>query len=53
MTALLVILILLALVFGVGAVLEGVLWALLIGLALVGLAAWVGWRKLRDLTRPR
>ena len=45
--AALVILILLALVFGVGAVLEGIAWALLIAVVLVVAAGWMGWQKLR------
>ncbi len=52
MTAVLVIiLLLLALVVGVGAVLEGIAWALLIGVVLLVAAAWVGWQKVRGLTR--
>lgn len=47
MTALFVILILLALVFGIGAVLEGVLWAILIAVVLAAGAAWLGVRRLR------
>lgn len=49
--ALLVILILLALVFGVGAVLEGIAWLLLIGLVLFVVAVWVGWRRLSGAAR--
>ena len=52
MTAALVILILLAVVFGVGAVLEGIGWALLISILLIGAAAWLGWTKLREVGRP-
>ena len=44
---LLVVLLLLALIFGVGAVLEGLLWLFLIALALFVAAAWFGWSKLR------
>ncbi len=51
MTVVLVILIVLALVFGVGAVLEGIAWALLIGIALLVAAVWVGWQKLRGARR--
>lgn len=51
MVALLVILVLLAVVFGVGAVIEGLFWALVVGFALLVAAAWVGWRKLRGLRR--
>lgn len=47
----LVILLLLALIFGVGAVLEGILWILLISLVLVAAAAWWGWYKLRGIGR--
>lgn len=43
----LVILLILALIFGVGAVIEGVLWVLLISAVLVIAAAWWGWTKLR------
>lgn len=48
---LLVILVVLAVVFGVGAVLEGLAWALLIALVLVAAAAWFGWQKLREASR--
>ncbi len=51
MTVLLVILVLLALIFGVGAVLEGIAWALLIGIVLLAVAAWLGWQKFRSVTR--
>lgn len=51
MTVLLVILIVLGLVFGLGAVLEGIAWALLIGLVLLVAAGWIGWQKLRHLGR--
>lgn len=47
----LVILIVLALIFGVGAVLEGLAWAFLIGLVLLVAAAWWGWTKVRGVTR--
>jgi hypothetical protein len=47
----LVILLLLALIFGVGAVIEGLLWMLLIGLALLVAAAVFGWSKFRGATR--
>lgn len=46
MTVILV-LVVLALIFGAGAVLEGIAWALLISLALVSAAAWFGWRHLK------
>lgn len=49
----LVILLLLALVFGVGAVIEGLLWMLLIGIALFVAAALFGWSKFRQVTRTR
>jgi hypothetical protein len=51
-----VVLVLLALAFGIGAVVEGLLWLLLITLALVALAAWWGATKLNafaDRNRPR
>lgn len=47
MTALLVILLLSALAFGVGALLEGILWALLTGIVLLVATVWFGWRELR------
>jgi hypothetical protein len=43
----LVVLLILAALFGIGAVLEGLAWALLIAIVLVGAAAWFGWQKLR------
>jgi hypothetical protein len=43
----LVILLILALIFGIGAVVEGLLWMFLIGLVLVVAAGWYGWTKLR------
>lgn len=46
----LIILILLAIVFGIGAVVEGLLWLFLIGLALIIAAAWFGWSKFRRAT---
>ena len=48
--ALLVILILLALIFGVGAVIKGILWVLLIAAVLVIAAIYVGYRKLKAST---
>ena len=51
MTVVVVILVILALVFGIGALLEGILWALLIGVVLLVAAAWLGWQKLRGLGR--
>lgn len=49
----LVILLLLALVFGVGAVIEGLLWMLLVVLALLVAAALFGWWKFREVTGIR
>lgn len=46
----LIVLLLLALIFGVGAVLEGLLWMFLIGLVLLLAAAWFGWTKFRRST---
>lgn len=43
----LVILLVLALIVGVGAVIEGLLWMLLIGFALLVAAVWFGWSTLR------
>lgn len=48
--ALLIILLLAALVFGVGAVLEGLLWLFLVTLVLVVAAGWLGWRKFRSIS---
>jgi hypothetical protein len=45
---LLVILLLLALVFGIGAVIEGLFWGFLIVVALLVAAAFVGYGKLRS-----
>ena len=42
----LVILLILAVIFGVGAVIEGLLWMFLIGVALLLAAAFFGWRAL-------
>lgn len=50
MTVLLVLLVL-ALLFGIGAVVEGLAWALLIAIALVVGAAWFGWQRLRTSAR--
>lgn len=47
----LVILIVLALVFGIGAALEGLLWLLLISLVLVVAAAYFGWQKVGGARR--
>jgi hypothetical protein len=47
----LVLLLLLALIFfGVGAVIEGLFWLLLIGFALLVAAIWFGWTRLRRTT---
>jgi hypothetical protein len=46
----LIILVVLALLFGIGAIIEGVLWMLLIGIVLVVAAGWYGWTKLRRTT---
>lgn len=46
----LVVLLLLALIFGVGAVLEGLAWAVLVSLVLVVAAAWWAWSKVRAVT---
>ena len=43
----LIILVVLAVIFGLGAVIEGLLWMLLIGLALMVAAIWFGWTRLR------
>ena len=51
MTVLLIILVVLALIFGVGAVLEGIAWALIIGVVLLAVAAWLAWQKLRGVAR--
>jgi preprotein translocase subunit SecF len=51
MIVLLVILVLLALAFGVGAVLEGIAWAMLIGIVLLAAAGWMAWQKLRGVSR--
>lgn len=49
----LVVLIILALLFGVGAVLEGLAWAVLISLVLLAVAAWYGFTKVRGATSSR
>lgn len=49
--AVLVVLLLLALVFGVGAVIEGLAWMFLIVVALLAVAVFYGWTKLRGVTR--
>jgi hypothetical protein len=45
----LVVLVVLALALGVGAVLEGLLWLLLIGVVLLIAAGWYGWSKFRSV----
>jgi LPXTG-motif cell wall-anchored protein len=47
----LVVLVLLAMAFGVGAVLEGIAWALLIGIVLLAAAGWLAWQKRRGTSR--
>ena len=44
--SILVILLLLALIFGVGSVLEGIAWGFLIVVALLAAAAWYGFTQL-------
>jgi hypothetical protein len=51
--AVLVILVILALLFGVGAVIEGLLWAILISLVLLVVAAWWGFSKVRGAAGRR
>ena len=46
----LIVLILLALIFGAGAVIEGLFWMFLIGFALLVAAIWFGWSRLRRAT---
>ena len=46
----LIILVVLALIFGIGAGLEGLLWMFLIGLVLMVAAIWFGWSRLRRTT---
>jgi hypothetical protein len=53
MTALLIILLLLALIFGIGAVLEGIFWLLLIAIAAIVVLAVFGWFKFRSVGRSR
>ena len=47
----LVILVVLAVVFGIGAVIEGLLWMFLIGVALLVAATWFGWSRIRRRVR--
>ncbi len=51
MTALLIILLVLALIFGIGAVLEGIFWLLVLAVAAIALLAIVGWFKFRSYSR--
>ncbi len=46
--AIVIVLLLLALIFGVGSVLEGLVWGFLIVVALVAAAAFYGFTKLRS-----
>ena len=41
--------------FGIGAVVEGILWVLVISVALIAAAVFLGWRKVRGVLddRPR
>lgn len=41
------ILIIAALLFGIGAVIEGIFWMFLITFVLLALGGWLGWRTLR------
>lgn len=47
----LVVLLVLALIFGVGAVIKGILWLALIGLAIVGALAVAAWLKFSGARR--
>lgn len=47
MTLLLAALVLLALIFGIGAVIKGILWVLFIAAALVAVAIYVAYRKFK------
>lgn len=49
----LIILLVLALIFGVGAVIEGLLWMLLIGVVLLVAAIWFGWSRFRRASGTR
>jgi hypothetical protein len=46
----LVILLMLALIVGIGAVIEGLVWMFLIGFALLVAAIWFGWSRFRRAT---
>ena len=50
MTILIILLVLALIFFGIGAVIEGLFWMLLIGLAFVVAAIWFGWTRLRRTT---
>ena len=50
MTILIVLIVLALIFFGVGAVVEGLFWMLVIGFALVVAALWYGWSKFRQAT---
>lgn len=50
MTILIVLIILAVIFFGVGAVVEGLFWMLLIGFVLIVAALWYGWSKFRQST---
>lgn len=45
----LVILVVFALAIGIGAVIEGLLWLMLIGIVLLIAAGWLGWSKFRSV----
>lgn len=53
MTILVVVLVILALAFGIGAVIEGILWVLVISVALIAAAVFLGWRKVRGVLDDR
>lgn len=46
----LVVILLLVLVFGIGGLIKGLLWATLIGLALLVVGVFLGWRFVTDRT---
>lgn len=46
----LIVLLILALLFGLGAVIEGLFWLFLIAFVLLVAAAWFGWTKVRGAT---
>ena len=47
----LVVLLILALLFGIGAVIEGLFWLFLTTFVLLVAAVWFGWSKFRRATR--